>query len=82
MSFGTADAAVVAAESGALADALATALANRIHDGADLKPAVEWVSSKSRIIGALAVLGEELAVQGDFELVEIGENETKLFFSK
>ena len=69
LSLGRADAAVVVASSGALADALATALANAVCDRADLKPAVERVASRPDVVGALAVLGEELAVQGGVELV-------------
>jgi uncharacterized protein len=71
LSFGKADAGIVVAESGAVADALATALTNRIQTERDLEPAVQWARAKPGVIGALAILGKSLAVQGDVELVEI-----------
>ncbi len=71
LSMGSAEAAVVMAPSGSLADALATALANRIHDREDLKPAVEWAAAAPGVVGALGILGEDMAVQGDVELVHL-----------
>ena len=71
MSLGKADAAIVAAKSGALADALATALANRIQQSDDLESAVKWAAEKEHVIGALAICGDALAVQGDLKMVGI-----------
>jgi ApbE superfamily uncharacterized protein (UPF0280 family) len=69
LSMGRADAATVIAPSGALADALATALANRITSPEDLEPAVTWAASTTGVIGALAILRDAMAAQGRFELV-------------
>lgn len=68
-SFGRADAAVVISKDVALADAVATALGNRIERPSDLKAAVEWALAVPGVDGALAVLGERMAVRGRMELV-------------
>lgn len=52
LSFGCADAVMVLAESGALADALATAIGNRIRAATDLEPAL----ARARELGARAVV--------------------------
>ena len=71
MSFGKADAAVVLAKNGALADACATRLANAIRTTADLKPAVIDTYGLPGVLGALAIAGDQLAVQGDLEIVKL-----------
>ena len=71
LSFGAADAAVVAAGGGALADALATALGNRIRTVEDLADAVSWAHAQPGVIGALAVLGDRLAVKGNLQIVHL-----------
>ena len=70
LSLGKADAAVVVADSGALADAFATALANRIRRSSDLRAAVQWALRQDGVKGALAIAGDTLAVQGELELVQ------------
>ena len=71
LSLGHADAAVVIADSGSLADALATAMANSIRDRADLQSAVERAAETPGVLGAVAVAGAELAAQGRLELVRL-----------
>jgi uncharacterized protein len=71
LSYGRADAAVCLADDICLADAVATALGNRIKKVGDLKAAIDWVGSIPGIDGALAILGEDLAVCGNIELLQL-----------
>jgi len=70
-SLGRADAAVVVSNSGALADAVATALGNRIRRPNDLRDAVEWAMSIKGVKGAVGVLNDQMAALGNLELVPI-----------
>ena len=72
LSLGRADAAVVAAENAALADACATALGNRVRHKKDLAPSLEWAATVQGVSGALLILGKELAAWGDITLAELG----------
>lgn len=65
---GKADAAVILATSAALADAVATAVANRILTPEALYPAVEFAGGINGVKGALAIQGEKLAAWGEIEL--------------
>ncbi len=73
LSLGRADAATVAAADGALADAVATSLGNRVAQKGDLAPALEWAATVPGIKGALVVLGDKLAAWGDITLVDLQE---------
>lgn len=73
LSLGRADAATVASKDGALADAMATMLGNRVQGKADLTPALEWASTVPGIQGALLVLGDKLAAWGELTLVDLLE---------
>ena len=75
LSLGRADAAVVAARDGALADAAATALGNRVSRRDHLAPALEWVSSLPGVEGALVVLGDRLGAWGEMTLVELEQGD-------
>ena len=70
LSFGCADAATVLAPDAALADAVATALGNRVQGPEDLEQAVSWALSIPGVTGAVAILGDRLAAQGDVEFVK------------
>jgi len=72
LSLGKADAATVKAADGALADAAATALGNRVKTARDLEPALDWISGVPGVQGALIVIGAKLAAWGDMELVPLG----------
>jgi hypothetical protein len=72
LSFGRADAAVIYADDSVLADALATATANRIVRAADLRPAVQAALAVPGVRGVVAILGRDLAAGGDLELVSLG----------
>ena len=69
VSFGRADAVVTIADSAALADAAATAIANRIHTEDDLNDVLQAERKKGRLLGCVAVIGEHLGAYGDIEIV-------------
>ena len=71
LSFGAADAAVVLSPDGALADACATALGNRVKKPDDMQPALEWLQAVSGIQAGLLVMGENLAAWGELTLSEL-----------
>ncbi|MFH1113548.1 MAG: UPF0280 family protein [Pseudomonadota bacterium] len=73
LSLGNADCATIVSRNTALADATATAMGNRVHKPADLKRAVEWALGIPGVDGALALLGDKIAVLGDIELVPLGD---------
>ncbi|MGE5550197.1 MAG: UPF0280 family protein [Bacteroidota bacterium] len=77
LSLGRADAAVVAAEDAALADAVATALGNRVKAAGDLEAAVSWATSLPGVRGALAVLGSNLAASGEMTLCALSESDRR-----
>lgn len=70
-SFGRADAAVVLSPSTALADAVATALANRVSCADDFAEALTFARSIEGVIGALLVCSREIAAWGEIELAEV-----------
>jgi uncharacterized protein len=74
LSLGKADAATIVSRDVALADAMASALGNRVRESADLKSAVEWAVTVPGVDGALAVLGDKIAASGDIELVPLAEH--------
>ncbi len=73
LSFGNADAALVVASSGALADAVATALGNRVVTAGDLECAVSWATTIPGVSAALAVAGDALAAKGALQVAWIEE---------
>ena len=73
-SLGQADAAVVAAASGALADAVATATANRVKAPDDLSPAVEFASAIEGVLHVVAIAGDQMATWGSLSLRRLGSD--------
>lgn len=71
LSFGVADAVVILSSSTALADAVATASANKIQKKEDLTAAVDFALQVEGVIGALAILEDTLAVRGHIKLVQM-----------
>lgn len=71
LSLGRADAATVKAGDGALSDAVATALGNRVRSAGDLQAALDWVSEVPGVLGALIVVGRKMAAWGDLQLVPL-----------
>jgi ApbE superfamily uncharacterized protein (UPF0280 family) len=71
LSFGRADAVTVWASSTALADAAATALANRVVEPEDIEPTLDVAKSTEGLKGALVVLRDRIGVWGPIELVRL-----------
>lgn len=71
ISLGRADAAVVVAESGALADAVASALGNRVHSAADVQRAIDAVKHLDGVLGLAVVAGGTLGAWGAAHLVPL-----------
>ncbi|NCO38305.1 MAG: hypothetical protein COZ06_21200 [Armatimonadetes bacterium CG_4_10_14_3_um_filter_66_18] len=71
LSFGRADAATVVARSAAFADAAATALANRIHEAADIEPALEMAQQLEGLAGVVLIKGDRLGAWGAVELLRL-----------
>ena len=71
LSFGRADAVVIKAKNTALADAAATAAANRVKTQNDLIKAVDFVKNIDGITGILAVKEDKMAAWGNIEIVPI-----------
>lgn len=69
LSFGKADAALIIADSGALADAMATAVANIIKTPDDIHRAIERAKSVDGVLGVLVVIGSKLGSWGEIKLV-------------
>lgn len=71
LSFGLADACTVLARSAALADAVATSLANRIRSTEDLSSALTWSRVPEGVSGVFATIDSQVAVWGDVRLTNI-----------
>lgn len=71
VSLGTADAACVIARSGALADAVASALGNRVHSPEDVHRAIDSVKSLPDVLGLVVVCGDTLGAWGTARLVSL-----------
>ena len=70
ISFGKADAVTVVGKDGALADAVATATANRINDVEDIPDAIEWAHAIEGITGVLVIHRDRIGAIGDIELCD------------
>jgi ApbE superfamily uncharacterized protein (UPF0280 family) len=71
LSFGKADAVTIWAASTALADAAATALANRVVEPEDIEPTLELAKTIHGLKGALVVLGDRIGVWGPVDIVRL-----------
>lgn len=71
LSFGQADAVTVVAESSALADAMATAMANQVREKRDLAVVVEKTLAVDGVTGVVAILDDDFSAGGQLELIEI-----------
>lgn len=67
LSFGKADAATIIAESGAVADAVATAACNIVQNEDDLKRAVDYAMSIDGVRGCMIIYRDKLAACGNIE---------------
>ena len=68
LSFGKADAATVISEDVYLADAVATALGNRLKSADDISSALAWIQKIPGILGALVIIEGQLGAWGDIVL--------------
>jgi ApbE superfamily uncharacterized protein (UPF0280 family) len=78
LSFGRADSATVISPSGALADASATELGNRVNEPGDIEQALDWVLSIAGVIGAVIIMGGTVGAKGEIELVPISSPESSV----
>lgn len=70
LSFGKADVAIVLARTVPLADACATALGNMIATSVDIERGLEFVAKIRGVEGAVIIVGKELGVWGDLQLIK------------
>lgn len=70
-SAGSADAALVVAESASLADAAATLLGNLAKGPESMEEALERVSALEGVLGCLLVMGNRLGAKGDIRLQRV-----------
>jgi ApbE superfamily uncharacterized protein (UPF0280 family) len=70
-SFGKADAATVLSKSCPLADAVATALGNRIQIRSDIQPAIDWVKTIPGVEGIVLIKDDAIGLWGDLKLVSL-----------
>ncbi|MEN6303574.1 MAG: UPF0280 family protein [Armatimonadia bacterium] len=71
LSLGKADAGLIIAADGALADAVATAFTNRIKSPATIQEALDWARTVPGVLQALGIIGGTMGVWGEFELVTL-----------
>lgn len=74
LSLGEADAVIVLARPTALADAVATAIANRIHDMQDVAPVAQDWRGTQGLHGIVIIRGEHVAAHGKVKLATLGGN--------
>jgi ApbE superfamily uncharacterized protein (UPF0280 family) len=71
LSFGNADAVCVLSHSGALADAAATAIGNRVTDSKDIRRAIAWGEHIEGLQGILIIKADKMAAWGQLEIVPL-----------
>ncbi len=69
LSFGLADAVVILSKSASLADAVATATANRVKTKQDLPKALDFAKSIKGVTGVIIILKNSLISWGKVEFV-------------
>lgn len=75
LSLGRADAALVAAEDAAFADAFATAFGNKVQKPEDLERVIEEAASCPEISGILLVKGDRMAARGTMKIIPTGKKQ-------
>lgn len=73
LSLGGCDLATVVAKRGALSDACATALGNRVKGVRDIEGALEEIVNIPDVIGAIAMIDGKIGINGDITLVPLKE---------
>ncbi|MDO4581362.1 MAG: UPF0280 family protein [Bacillota bacterium] len=69
-SYGVADAALIFAADAPLADAVATAAANLVHQPGDVEAAADYALGIEGVYGAVVICKDKLAIAGELELVK------------
>jgi len=69
LSFGKADAVTIRARSAALADAIATATANRIKNRDDISSAIDFAKNIAGVDGVLVLMGSAMGAWGNLEII-------------
>jgi ApbE superfamily uncharacterized protein (UPF0280 family) len=77
LSLGRADAVCVVSKSAALADAAATALANRVRSAADINAAIEYGRRMPNIDGLVMIVDEQIGCWGTVELAPLAEKKVE-----
>ncbi len=72
-SMGRADAVVVISRSGAIADAVATAVGNRIRNRRDLQPAIDFGRDCPGVAGIVGIIGSHMGAWGEVTLTSLGK---------
>jgi len=71
ISYGKSDAVCIVSRSSALADATATAIANCIQSTSDIEKSVTKCKKIDGILGAVAVMGDQIGLWGNIEIVSL-----------
>jgi hypothetical protein len=71
VSHGSSHAVTIVASDGALADAVATAVGNTVHDAGDVEPALERARAIEGVRGAVVIAGESIGAAGGVTLVPV-----------
>jgi uncharacterized protein len=77
LSMGRADAACVVSDSCSLSDAAATAIGNVVRSEADIQPAVDFGRAIDGVRGILVVIGNQMGLWGDLNLVRLSEKKVE-----
>lgn len=68
LSFGKADAVMIAAKNTALADAFATAYCNMVQTPQDIENVISLINANEEIVSAIIVMDDKFGITGKFEL--------------
>ena len=74
LSFGDCDLASVFSKKSYIADAVATAVANKIKQEKDIKPTLEWAIKLKDVIGVLVVKNDKLGMIGDTQKLVLNKD--------
>jgi ApbE superfamily uncharacterized protein (UPF0280 family) len=72
LSFGKADAVIIFSQSTILADAVATATANRVSKPEDIEKGIEFAKSIDAVKGVVIIVGSACGAWGEVELTPLG----------
>jgi uncharacterized protein len=71
LSFGKADAVCVMSDSCALADAVATAVGNRVRSAGDISDAIHFGKSIPGVSGLVVIIGKDMGLWGGLEVIPL-----------